>query len=753
MKRFFFIMLAAVALALMPGTEKPGVAADTVMRVEPASSFVSPGSGPFDIQVRVDNVQTPLCALVDPTHPCGLGSYTIRLAFNPTVIACEDLDPGVIGCQNVTNGPFLTSTGRRVDATPGFCAYDSPGNDPANGVIKYSCISTGNPPGSWSPLGPEGSGLLATLRFRPVQWATGTSALDLQDTILPNFQGTRLGDIMGTEIAHTTQDGSVTVNYVADLSVSKTAPASVAAPGNVTYNIQVSNAGPDAAANVTAVDSLPSQVVFQSASAGCSYDGGQHKVTCTLSTINVSQSKSVSITTSVAAAYAGQTLSNTVDVTTTVADPVTSNNHAVASTQVQPSNMSINKMVPIDVGLSEVAPYTIAVTSTGASAAAAVQVVDVLPSQVEYVGATSTIGSCSYDSPTRTVTCSLGDMASGASATVTIQVRFGSVPAVVCNTATVKWTPLKTSSTPARCTFVAQPDSDGDGCRNINESQPNPLKGGNRNPNDPYDFFDVVLSVQRDPVPNGLATGYGQSNKDTDEDLGRFAANTSRAQGFKLNSTDLVDRVLLYLGKQGAPSDSLTLEIQTDSGGLPSGTVVWDGTSAPVSGAGLGASYGWVAFAFPRSPVLSAGTQYHLVLKRSGGTNGSNYYQWGGDISSPSYPNGAASVYNGSSWTAPQNDDKVFYVLAAKDRAVSLLDVLMVLRYVPSPPPGGGTLDTPNVNGVAYNADKNLDGVPDGQGYDRTLGSPFTGPPDQSISLLDVLAALKQVPHSCAGAP
>ena len=109
-----------------------------------------------------------------------------------------------------------------------------------------------------------------------------------------------------------------------------------------------------------------------------------------------------------------------------------------------------------------------------------------------------------------------------------------------------------------------------------------------------------------------------------------------------------------------------------------------------------------------------------------------------------------------------------------RNRAVNLLDVLAVLKYVPSPPPGG-TLNDPNVNGVAYNSLKDRDWFdsmnevmyPDGQlnkgdavgrRYDRTT-SPGSnppwdaGPPDGVISLMDVLAALKQYGLDCSAPP
>jgi len=148
-----------------------------------------------------------------------------------------------------------------------------------------------------------------------------------------------------------------------------------------------------------------------------------------------------------------------------------------------------------------------------------------------------------------------------------------------------------------------------------------------------------------------LLSGYAQTNVDTDLAVGESAANERRSQGFTLSLTRPVGGVILWLKTTGAPTDNLTVQIQTNSGGKPSGTTVTNGTSSVVLGSKVGASYGWVAFSFSTPPRLTAGTQYHLVLKRSGSVSGTDYYVWGADQSSPGYSDGAASVYSGS-WLA-----------------------------------------------------------------------------------------------------
>jgi uncharacterized repeat protein (TIGR01451 family) len=65
--------------------------------------------------------------------------------------------------------------------------------------------------------------------------------------------------------------------------------------------------------------------------------------------------------------------------------------------------------------------YSVVTTNNGTGSAVSVKLIDTLPSTVRFVSATPTTGSCAE--PGGTVTCNLGDLANGASATVTISVK------------------------------------------------------------------------------------------------------------------------------------------------------------------------------------------------------------------------------------------------------------------------------------------------------------------------------------------
>ena len=80
--------------------------------------------------------------------------------------------------------------------------------------------------------------------------------------------------------------------------------------------------------------------------------------------------------------------------------------------------------------------YTIVVTNNGPSAATGVTMTDQLPKNAGYASATTTKGSCTAKPSKALVTCALGDMASGTSATVTIVVK-SPTKGTITNTASV----------------------------------------------------------------------------------------------------------------------------------------------------------------------------------------------------------------------------------------------------------------------------------------------------------------------------
>lgn len=122
----------------------------------------------------------------------------------------------------------------------------------------------------------------------------------------------------------------------ADVQVAKTGPASVLPDGTVTYTVTVTNAGPDAAEDVTVTDTLPPTLLAPVADAGGVVAAGT--VTWSLGTLAPGQTVTLTIS---GTAPADGTLVNVVSATSTTPDPDASNNDGTApsetvTTEVEP---------------------------------------------------------------------------------------------------------------------------------------------------------------------------------------------------------------------------------------------------------------------------------------------------------------------------------------------------------------------------------------------------------------------------------
>lgn len=135
------------------------------------------------------------------------------------------------------------------------------------------------------------------------------------------------------------------------------------------------------------------------------------------------------------------------------------------------------------------------------------------------------------------------------------------------------------------------------------------------------------------------------------------------AQSFMLSTTDVVNKVQLYLKKVNTPGD-LTVRIVSDTGGSPSPSNIPQITSGPLSSSLVSTNYGWVDVPFSTNPQLVAGTRYWLVI--DGGTNISRYYIVGANSGVYLSGTGKIGQYNNNlgSWndTIPAGLDGFFKI-------------------------------------------------------------------------------------------
>lgn len=144
------------------------------------------------------------------------------------------------------------------------------------------------------------------------------------------------------------------------------------------------------------------------------------------------------------------------------------------------------------------------------------------------------------------------------------------------------------------------------------------------------------------------------TNQNSSFNVADVSAHAGVAQSFKPSSSNVLNKVSLYIKKVGTPSD-IAIKIVADNGGKPNNSALATGSISSSSVAGL---YGFVDATLNTNPSLTAGQTYWIIAVAS--VNASNYYMWGMD-NTDSYTNGTGKYSsnwsaNNASWTATGGD-------------------------------------------------------------------------------------------------
>lgn len=136
---------------------------------------------------------------------------------------------------------------------------------------------------------------------------------------------------------------------------------------------------------------------------------------------------------------------------------------------------------------------------------------------------------------------------------------------------------------------------------------------------------------------------------------GESGTSERLAQSFQLSSARTGVNLELGIGRTvAAPTDNVVVEIQTDSGGAPSGTVVGTSVSQPASYVDVSGNFKL----FETNASLSASTTYWIVVRRDGARDTTNYYNWVQSTESNN-ASGVPSTRDSGSWTNGTIDFRV----------------------------------------------------------------------------------------------
>ncbi len=232
----------------------------------------------------------------------------------------------------------------------------------------------------------------------------------------------------------------------ADLSLTKTAPATAVAGETVTYSFTVTNDGPSDAAGTVVTDTLPAGLSFQPTGSSPQCTSSNATVTCNLGTLTPGQVVNLTVVADVASSVPdGTSIENDASVESDATDPDPSNNDDSAQTEVdREADLSIDKAASSStVVAGSNATFTLTVSNAGPSDASNVVVADTLPTGMTITGVNTTDGTCSGIGTN--LGCSILAVAAGDTVTITVDVDIDSS---VANNTILTNTAQATSSDP-----------------------------------------------------------------------------------------------------------------------------------------------------------------------------------------------------------------------------------------------------------------------------------------------------------------
>ncbi len=371
----------------------------------------------------------PDVVIAAPATTASISGLTAGTTYQFAVEACNTTGCSAFSAPSAPVTPFLIVP---PSAPINVVAVDlGTGNSAA---VSWTVLSNGNSPITSSTITPFLGGVTALPATVIVGSGTGGTVTGLTcgnsytfTVAATNAAGTGPASVPSALI-------TIICPVLADVSVTEGAPAAANPGTQVTYTISIHNSGPASATSVSFSETLPAPLVaFTTTQGACSGTAGQTAFSCNLGSLAAAATATVSVT--VQLPNTGASFTNTVTVNATNSaganiDPNLANNTASATvgfgceaaattTDVQVTGSSNNgnpvhgTPVTFTWQIKDNQGNTAANCSTFTATAAAPT-----GASLTINSASTTQGSCAIVS--NQLSCSLGNIAGGATATVTV---------------------------------------------------------------------------------------------------------------------------------------------------------------------------------------------------------------------------------------------------------------------------------------------------------------------------------------------
>jgi uncharacterized repeat protein (TIGR01451 family) len=215
--------------------------------------------------------------------------------------------------------------------------------------------------------------------------------------------------------------------------------------------------------------------------------------------------------------------------------------------------------------------YTVTVANLGGSAATGVSLRDDLPAGAGFVSATPSQGTCAGTAP---VSCALGALAGGGSATVAIVVSAPPTPGSMVNKAAIAAStidPNPSNDTAQVSTTVGAPDADGDGVPDATDCAPGDgtawaLPGEATGVIFPTPGNNATLQWSAPAAPGGTIVRYDLLRSASKSDFSSATCVASGVTATSGNDATVPSSVLYYLVRS---RNACGGNLGASSGGVP----------------------------------------------------------------------------------------------------------------------------------------------------------------------------------------
>lgn len=373
-------------------------------------------------------------------------ALVFAFAFSPTLGAVEAALPGearVSIQKSASPSPAIAGS----DLTYTITVSNEGPSDALNVVVNDTLPAATTfvsiaPAAGWSCTTPA-AGATGTISCTAASLAPESAVFTIVVHVDPSLAAgsvlTNAADVSSSSPDARTSDNVTSimtpVQAIADVAVTKSAPATASAGANVTYTIGWSSSGPSTT-DVTITDTLPAGATFSSINAPGLQCTPGNPIVCSASGVAAGQSGTITIVVATdPAATTGTQLTNSVSISGSATDNNTANDSANATTTLtSSSDLALTKSGGAALA-GGTTSWSIGYSAGGPSTATNVTLTDTLPAGTTATAVTASGWSCSLGP---TVTCTIASLPAGASGTIVIDANVDPAAAgTLQNSATI----------------------------------------------------------------------------------------------------------------------------------------------------------------------------------------------------------------------------------------------------------------------------------------------------------------------------